>query len=394
MGYIAAALKKLRKPLIALAIVATLLALAAYVTRPREPVYEGKRLSEWLGDIHSNEWKWKHSTRAVRTIGTNGIPFLIDALRTKDKGSQLGKAVRNLLRRQNFVPVNHTSAELIRLQARTALLQLEPLDADSKAAILRGINDMIQDEELALDGLRCLRDLNYGTEALPLLTRVMAAANRKAHPLAAQGIAMMCLKNKSEFPLVADFIADDASYTFVTATAARGIEAAPVLLMALESRNADARGLASRFLSGLHHENADLLQELARWDADSLQFLTNAAESADADLRLSATPVLEEVQSLVDRVKVILAGTGGENVLIRYQAAIGLANIGEQPAIWLPAVIDLSRHTNALYRFVAARSLEKRGSKSPEAIQRLEAMSKDSDELVRKEAERLLKLLR
>ena len=68
-----------------LAVIATVVAFIAL--RPREPVYEGKRLSEWLRDLDDNTLAADSRNRAVdavRQIGTNCVPTLVDMLQSSD----------------------------------------------------------------------------------------------------------------------------------------------------------------------------------------------------------------------------------------------------------------------------------------------------------------------
>src|SRR5438093_3524857 len=72
-----------------LAVIATVAAFMAL--RPREPVYQGKRLSEWLeefsrvgrGQIN------QEAENAIRQIGTNALPFLVADLCRKDSPHKL-----------------------------------------------------------------------------------------------------------------------------------------------------------------------------------------------------------------------------------------------------------------------------------------------------------------
>ncbi len=72
-----------------LAVIATIAAFMAL--RPREPVYEGKRLSEWLeefsrvgrGQIN------QEAENAIRQIGTNALPFLVADLCREDSQRKL-----------------------------------------------------------------------------------------------------------------------------------------------------------------------------------------------------------------------------------------------------------------------------------------------------------------
>src|SRR5687767_14445402 len=56
----------------------------------REPTYQGKPLSEWAQQYGSNHWGGanravaQEAELAIRQIGTNGIPFLLDLIRTRD----------------------------------------------------------------------------------------------------------------------------------------------------------------------------------------------------------------------------------------------------------------------------------------------------------------------
>src|SRR5687768_4099672 len=64
----------------------------------REPVYEGKTLSEWLenqgidyerlGGYHEG---WPAAKKAIEQIGTNGIPTLLRMLTAKDPPAPLRK---------------------------------------------------------------------------------------------------------------------------------------------------------------------------------------------------------------------------------------------------------------------------------------------------------------
>src|SRR5678816_2434558 len=54
-------------------VVVVLVAVAVW-PGPKEPEYQGKKLSEWL-EMHND--RPAKSTEAVRAIGTNAIPFLV-----------------------------------------------------------------------------------------------------------------------------------------------------------------------------------------------------------------------------------------------------------------------------------------------------------------------------
>jgi hypothetical protein len=67
---------------------------------PSEPVYDGKPLSAWAQQYGSNHWTANRAAAdeaefAVRQIGTEGIPFLLDLTRTRE--SSLQKKLRAVL---------------------------------------------------------------------------------------------------------------------------------------------------------------------------------------------------------------------------------------------------------------------------------------------------------
>ena len=59
---------------------------AAFVAlRPREPVYEGKTLSDWLKILgHATGTTQIRAGTAILEMGTNALPALLEMLRSKD----------------------------------------------------------------------------------------------------------------------------------------------------------------------------------------------------------------------------------------------------------------------------------------------------------------------
>jgi len=71
-------MRKKRIILIVVIAVAVLLSvLVVVLPREREPEYGGKRLSEWVLGLRSNESAMGLSDRAIRQIGTNAVPYLV-----------------------------------------------------------------------------------------------------------------------------------------------------------------------------------------------------------------------------------------------------------------------------------------------------------------------------
>jgi HEAT repeat len=95
--------------------------LGGYFTRTKEPVYQGKTLTAWIVQYHrySNahseealqEFKPKvvEAEKAIRAIGTNAIPFLLQKLTAKN--SRPIMAMNELLDRQSLISFRFSDAQ-------------------------------------------------------------------------------------------------------------------------------------------------------------------------------------------------------------------------------------------------------------------------------------------
>jgi hypothetical protein len=122
---------KKKRTLIISACGLTVLALAIVVaicTRgPREPLYQGKTLGEWMSEASVGVWPRPspaEADEAIRQIGTNGFPFIASLLRSRD--SALKTKLLVLYYKQSFIRI-HISTQLERQNyALTACWALGP----------------------------------------------------------------------------------------------------------------------------------------------------------------------------------------------------------------------------------------------------------------------------
>src|SRR4030095_7442610 len=99
-------------------LLASVLGLAVWRARgSREPVFEGRSLRSWL-DHHVtssaavppyNSPGWKKADEALRAIGTNAIPTLLEMLRAKDPPPVMLK-LRDTARRHGLLRMNYQYA--------------------------------------------------------------------------------------------------------------------------------------------------------------------------------------------------------------------------------------------------------------------------------------------
>lgn len=87
-----------------------------------EPVYQGKPLSAWAQQYGSNNWSARpelarEAEIAIRQIGSNAIPFLLDGIRAEE--SRIKKTFRGLLPRkwQYELRLKDTSGDIRRMGA-------------------------------------------------------------------------------------------------------------------------------------------------------------------------------------------------------------------------------------------------------------------------------------
>ena len=93
---------------------------------PKEPVYQGKKLSEWLADLdYSGNFADLASIKAVQHLGKDVLPHLEPMLHAQD--SLLKLRVVKLLRKQSVIEVRFTPASQQRLQAAAACRALRDL---------------------------------------------------------------------------------------------------------------------------------------------------------------------------------------------------------------------------------------------------------------------------
>jgi len=136
---------KKRRILIAALLVVLLCGFGWWLLRPREPSYQGKSLSAWLDD-YSRDDGLSNTDEAVRHIGTNAIPMLLQMLRAHD--SQLKKKCIELLGRQHFMTIKISTSEDKNAMATIAFEALGPQGANAVTQLTK-IYDESSDNQWA-----------------------------------------------------------------------------------------------------------------------------------------------------------------------------------------------------------------------------------------------------
>ena len=124
---------------------------------PREPVFEGRTLTSWL-DHHVatsaasppyNSPGWKKADEALRSIGTNAIPTLLEMIRAKDPPPVLLKLLETA-RRHGWTRINYQYAFSRHEEAEYAFQVLETNAASAVPELIR-----IYEEDVSPSSQRC-----------------------------------------------------------------------------------------------------------------------------------------------------------------------------------------------------------------------------------------------
>jgi hypothetical protein len=151
---------------------------------PREPVYEGRTLSSWLNHHVAssaarppyNSPGWRQADKALRAIGTDAVPTLLEMISAKDPPPLLRKA-KLFAARYPWTGINYRYASELNEEAEYAF---EVLGTNAASAVLGLIE--IYEQNISPSSQRCaaqaLGNIGRGAEpALPVLIRQFTHTN-------------------------------------------------------------------------------------------------------------------------------------------------------------------------------------------------------------------------
>ena len=258
--------------LLVLVVPAAILALGWWL--PREPSYEGKRLSDWLQDLatlrdqrlqksntHAN--MEARATAAVRAIGTNAVPYLVRDFRYSPSGLELALfGAGDYVLHKKLWLIHHPINSPAYLRHRRALEGFEALGPTASNALPQ-LCEWLKDKEHltgyeAALAIRCI-----GLSALPKL--------------------IDCLSND---PPIARYHALVALGSFHTNAG----PAVPAVVNCLQDTNTtegtSVRVMAICVLGKMHGAAADAVPRLLPLLADADHAVRTEAAKAIRDIRL------------------------------------------------------------------------------------------------------------
>jgi HEAT repeat protein len=274
----------------------------------QEPVYQGKKLSDWLEGCDKSHWvgtEWRESTEAVQHIGTNAIPTLLSKLRQKD--SAVVMKLRSWATRQQFVRIriryvsaaaqNHKAAvgfEALGPAAKTAVPELikifeENISDDSEGETANSLGWIGPEANPAIPAL--LRGLTNATYYVRWQTvRALLQIHAEENPQAVLAFAKNNVEPDLVVPALAKSLSDPSA--LVRRTALNGLAgyrfeskpALPALVSCLNDVSSDVQEQA-----------ADILACLGTDANPATPALVRLLNSPNDEVRLHARKALQQI---------------------------------------------------------------------------------------------------
>ncbi len=197
-------------PFIVLAALA-LTFLAWLVFRPREPVYEGKTLSAWLIEYHTNRWPSDVEAKtAIRHFGTTAAPVLLKMMSTRESPVRLKLLAlvpkqyqaRFHLQTANDYTRRISNSRRVGASGFVALGENARPFVPQLIALLEDKNKDVR--YLAVFTLRCLGPV--AKDALPALTNCLADPDFAVRDDAVIALGTIHADPESLVPLIIEFL--------------------------------------------------------------------------------------------------------------------------------------------------------------------------------------------
>ena len=272
-----------RAVLIIIGVVAVAL-LLTQLLRPREPVYQGKRLSQWMDDFDGDEETLDRAMASVKAIGTNAVPFLVAAIRAKEPvwESKLVWLKWKLMGITGHWEARPGNTPTFKHQMH-ATMAFQALGSSAEAAIPE-LTGMLQTEDTA--GAAALALAGIGSNAVPSLAAALTSTNARIRVVTAIALGGVGSGATTVAPLLIHALKDD-SYR-VRGMAAQSLGelrqfpelVMPALLEALQDTNSLVRLSAASGLGRLGAPAKPAIPALLKAQGDPEEPVSKAATYA------------------------------------------------------------------------------------------------------------------
>jgi HEAT repeat protein len=247
--------RKINKPiwLLVFLLPAVLVALVVYSSRPREPVYRGRRLTTWLRDLNANDATVNAEAKAaLRQMGSNAVPTLLEMF-CAPHDSNFKHEVLVLSRKQFPVHLPLLSSAERKDLGWRGLLTVGP---DALRPFVRTLAEDLQAGRAEVAGLLAMT----GTEGLPPLLAALTNRNAEVQCAAANALSTFGRIRKGDKVFSLDTFYSETDLRKLAATYADA--AVPALITRLTDNDKTVRRSALRALQEIG-EKPELLVPIA-----------------------------------------------------------------------------------------------------------------------------------
>ena len=298
---------------IALVVPATVFAVSLFLflSRAHEPVYQGKPLSAWLENYLGGDGQMatpeneRAADLAVRQIGTNALPLLVEMMGAKD--SRLKSKLIELAAKQRWMKIQTIPAGLLRARAIMAFRALGVTAIPAIPDLARLLND----GDIADAVATALSEI--GTDAIPVLTNALFHADARVR---AEGIRAL-----ATFPRTPENSTPQEPYQLsALESATPGI--IHLLIDRLRDEDPHVRGRSAEALGFFGKEPAAAVPALLALLEDKDDWPRELAAGALGRFREQAKPALPALlRALNDRNPEVRQAAGDSIWLIDMEAA-------------------------------------------------------------------------
>jgi len=223
-GKVAAMLRSNQKALYVLlgAIVA---GVVIYYSQPKDPVYEGHKLSAWLVALNTGaDPLHSRAPDALKNIGTNMFPTLIQWIRLKD--SPWKQKLRALVNRQPVVKITFTPASEFRSRA---VIAFQECGGRAKSAI-PALSALLDDSDIVPEVTQALAGI--GADSVPVLKEALHHKSAKLLTCASNALALLGADAKSATPDLIALLSDQTPHVRARAVwALANIKSEPAIVL-------------------------------------------------------------------------------------------------------------------------------------------------------------------
>ena len=254
-------------------------ALLWHAVQPREPVYQGRSLSDWLRELNPQNGaaRYAAASEAIRAVGANGFPTYLKRLQAKD--SPLKRLWANYAKKLGLKPPGRFAGDY-RLEAIAAFHALGPLGQPA----LPMLRAMLDNENGAHEAAWATAAI--GPPAAMILTSALTHTNVTVRIVAAESLGTLCTAPQITAPALVKCLGDPNRFVRANAAKSLGqIQAqpewiVPALMISLADPDADARGYAAEALGNYRAQAKQAIPALRKALSDPDPNVRGVVQSA------------------------------------------------------------------------------------------------------------------